>query len=70
MLRIRLRSPILSMYSQCSENECVVLIRHSYSSIRFIFVSINNIFKFINCYGVYFDLIGYIELQCLIQLFL
>ena len=33
------------------------------------FVSISNIFSFIYCYGVYFDIIGYIELQCLIQFY-
>ena len=57
------------MYSQCSENECFILIRHYYSSVRFIFVSISHILNFMNCYGVYFDIIGYIELQCLIQFY-
>ena len=69
MWRIYIRSPILSTYNQCSENECLVLIRHSYSSVQFVFVSISHIFNFIYCYGVYFDLIRYIELQCLIRFY-
>ena len=46
MLRIRLRSAVLSTYIQCSENECLILIRHSYTSVRFIFVSMSHIEHF------------------------
>ena len=65
MWRICLRSPILSTYNQCSENEWLILILHYYSSVRLFFLSISRIFNFIYCYGVYFDLIRYIGLQCL-----
>ena len=46
MWRICLRSPIISTYNQCSENECKNLIRHSNSSLLFISVSISHIFNF------------------------
>ena len=65
MWRICLRSPILITYNQCSENEWLILILHYYSSVRLFFLSISRIFNFIYCYGVYFDLIRYIGLQCL-----
>ena len=61
--------PIISTYSRCSENECLILIRHYYSSVQFIYASISHIFNFINCYGVYFDLIGFIKFQCLIRFY-
>ena len=69
MWLICLRSPIISTYNQCSENECKILIRHSYSSLRFISVSISHIFNFIYCYGFDFDRIRYIKLQCLIRFY-
>ena len=46
MLWIRIRSPIFIMYSWCYENECLILIRCSYISVRFIFVSIVHIENF------------------------
>ena len=69
MLLIRLRIPILSTYSRCSEKKCLILIRPSYSSVQFIFVSISHIFSFIDCYGVYLDLIGYTKIQCLLRFY-
>ena len=48
----------------------LILIGNSYSSVLFFFVSMSHIFNFINFFGVYFDLIGYIELQCLIRFIL
>ena len=46
MWRIRLRSPILRTYSRCSEDECLILILHSYSSVWLIFVTISLIEHF------------------------
>ena len=67
MWRICLRSPIISTYNQCSENEWTIVIRHHYSSLQFISVSIIHIFNFIYCYGFDFDRIRSIKVQCLIR---
>ena len=38
--------------------------------VRFIFFSISHIYIIIHCYGFYFNLIGHIEVQFLIRLYL
>ena len=45
-----------------------IVIRHYYSSLRFISVSIGHIFNFIYSYGFDIDRIRFIKVQCLIRL--
>ena len=62
---ICLRSPIISTYNRSFENELTIVIRHYYSSLLFISVSISQICNFIYCYGLDFDRIRFIKVQCL-----
>ena len=64
---ICLHSPIISTYNQSFENELTIVIRHYYSSLRFISVSISHICNFIYCYGFDFDRIRFIKFQCSIR---
>ena len=65
-----LRSPILNTNNQSSENEFTIVIRHYYSSLQFISVSISHICNFIYFCCCDFDRIRSIKLQWLIRFFL
>ena len=49
--------------------ELTIVIRHYYSFLGFIYVSISHKRNYIYCYGFDFDRIRFLKIQCLIQFY-
>ena len=56
-------------YSLKFEINVRILFVKVYIKVRFIFVLMSHIIMFIYCYGLYLDLIGYIEFKILIRFY-